>query len=296
MRQPHVEFLDRVGMSELTAEIVDQVIAACQANAGEAASTIGRTFGGEFTLTPAEAGIYTPAAIPAGPGLALLFTFGDVGCIAVLSESTGFVPDWCANPDLTGQSKLSTLAQELSMQLLPDSLMADKFEAARVEDLSAAITRAGVSTNAALVPLTLTAGGKSGTLDLIWPITKPGELFDPPKPAKPVQKHTAQVRSIQLKARSLNELPSYSRSLLKITVPVRVVLAEKRESVQDVVELAPGTIIKFSKSCDESLHLYVGDQVVAAGEAVKVGDKFGFRVTGMELPDEHFLKIRGQAG
>ncbi len=91
---------------------------------------------------------------------------------------------------------------------------------------------------------------------------------------------------------SLAELPSYARSLLKIAVPVRVVLAEKKESVQDVVELAPGTIIKFSKSCEETLHLFVGDQQVAEGEAVKVGDKFGFRVTQMTLPDEHFLKLR----
>lgn len=95
-----------------------------------------------------------------------------------------------------------------------------------------------------------------------------------------------------LRARSLSELPSYSRSLLKINVPVRVVLAMKKENVQDVVELAAGTIIKFSKSCEEALHLYVGDQQVAEGEAVKVGDKFGFRVTGMTLPEEHFLKIR----
>ncbi len=100
-----------------------------------------------------------------------------------------------------------------------------------------------------------------------------------------------------VRARSFSELPSYTRSLLKINVPVRVVLAVKKESVQDVVELAPGTIIKFSKSCDEKLHLFVGDQQVAEGEAVKVGDKFGFRVTQMTLPEEHFLKLRpNQAG
>lgn len=280
-------------MSELTAEIVDQVIAACQANAGEAASTIARTFGGDFTLTPAEAGTYSSGAIPAEPGLAILFTFGDVGCVAILKESTGFLPEWCANPDLTGKSKLSTLAQELSMQLLPDSLMADKFEAVRVNDLLVAIKRAGVSENSALLPLTLARGSESGTLELIWPITKPGELFDALEPAaESLQNQPPKANSIQSKACSLSDLPSYSRSLLKITVPVRVVLAEKRESVQDVVELAPGTIIKFAKSCEETLHLYVGDQVIAAGEAVKVGDKFGFRVTGMELPEEHFLKIR----
>lgn len=98
--------------------------------------------------------------------------------------------------------------------------------------------------------------------------------------------------SVPRRPLSLSELPTYSRSLLKITVPVRVVLAEKRESVEDVVEMAPGTIIKFSKSCEEVLQLFVGDQQVAKGEAVKVGDKFGFRVTEMTLPGEHFLKLR----
>lgn len=101
-----------------------------------------------------------------------------------------------------------------------------------------------------------------------------------------------EVMASSSKARTLAELPNYSRSLLKICVPVSVVLANKKESVHDVVELAPGTIIKFSKSCDEPLHLFVGDQQVAEGEAVKVGDKFGFRVTGMTLPEEHFLKVR----
>ncbi|MDZ4659969.1 MAG: FliM/FliN family flagellar motor C-terminal domain-containing protein [Bythopirellula sp.] len=91
---------------------------------------------------------------------------------------------------------------------------------------------------------------------------------------------------------SLAELPTYARSLLKITVPVRVVLAMKKESVQDVVEMAAGTIIKFEKSCEETLQLFVGDQEIAEGEAVKVGDKFGFRVTQMTLPEEHFLQVR----
>jgi flagellar motor switch protein FliN/FliY len=89
-----------------------------------------------------------------------------------------------------------------------------------------------------------------------------------------------------------SQLPAYSRSLLKIHVPVRMVLASRKENLKDIVELAPGTIIKFEKACDELLELFVGDQAVAEGEAVKVGDKFGFRVLQMLMPDEHFLKVR----
>lgn len=58
--------------------------------------------------------------------------------------------------------------------------------------------------------------------------------------------------------------------------------------------MAPGTIIKFDKPCDETLHLYVGNQLVAEGEAVKVGDKFGFRMTAMSLPQEHFSRLKKQ--
>lgn len=93
-----------------------------------------------------------------------------------------------------------------------------------------------------------------------------------------------------------SQLPAYSRSLLRIQVPVRVVLASRKESLKDIVELAPGTIIKFEKACDELLQLFVGDQPVAEGEAVKVGDKFGFRVLAMLLPEEHFLKVRQNKG
>ena len=89
-------------------------------------------------------------------------------------------------------------------------------------------------------------------------------------------------------------LPSYSQSLLKIELPVRVVLATKKENLKDIVELASGSIIKFEKSCEELLQLQVGEHKVALGEAVKIGDKFGFRVSSITMPEEHFTKVRPQ--
>jgi flagellar motor switch/type III secretory pathway protein FliN len=80
--------------------------------------------------------------------------------------------------------------------------------------------------------------------------------------------------------------------LLKIPVPVSVNLAVKKETVQEVVELVPGSIIKFEKGCDELLHMVVGGQTIAEGEAVKIGDKFGFRVTAMVMPEEHFIPVQ----
>jgi flagellar motor switch protein FliN len=288
-------------MSELTPQIADGVLAACQANAGEVAGALSRTFDTQITLTVGAAGTFAGEKLPTGPGLAALFTFGDVGFVAILAEASGLLPAWYQEPDKTGQSKLSTLAQELSMLLVPESMMADDFKAQRVDDLAAAVQRAGIADDAAAVTIELTAGDKTTALRLIWPLAKPKQLFGEAKAkaAPPAEAGSPVKQSVARGKRParMGELPSYSRSLLKITVPVSVVLATKRESVHDVVELAPGTIIKFSKSCEEPLNLYVGDQKVAEGEAVKVGDKFGFRVTAMTPPEEHFLKVRpGQAG
>jgi flagellar motor switch/type III secretory pathway protein FliN len=84
---------------------------------------------------------------------------------------------------------------------------------------------------------------------------------------------------------------SYTRSLLKIETPIVVALASTRMSVSKILELGPGSIIQFEKSCDEPLVLEVGGQPIAEGETVKVGEKFGLRLTAMILPSERFMPL-----
>ena len=99
--------------------------------------------------------------------------------------------------------------------------------------------------------------------------------------------------SSQLTVRSL---PAYSQSLLRIPVSALVVLAQKRQTFGRIVEFGPGEIIQFDKTCDEMLELHVGGRSIAVGEAVKVGDKFGLRVTSMVLPGERFEKVQPPGG
>ena len=87
-------------------------------------------------------------------------------------------------------------------------------------------------------------------------------------------------------------LPDYALSLLKVEVPVTVTLASKKEHVKGILDIVPGAIIQFDKSCEEMLDLELGDHRIAVGEAVKVGDKFGRRITSMVLPDERFHAVR----
>lgn len=91
---------------------------------------------------------------------------------------------------------------------------------------------------------------------------------------------------------SFEKLPSYTRSLLRVQVPVTVTLASKRQPIAKILELGPGAILQFDKSCEELLDLEVNGHRIGVGEAVKVGDKFGLRVTSMVLPDERFVPLR----
>ena len=89
------------------------------------------------------------------------------------------------------------------------------------------------------------------------------------------------------------ELPGYTLSLLHIKVPISVTLATKRQPIDQIMELGAGSIIHFEKSCEEMLDLYVGEHPVAKGEAVKVGEKFGLRITSVIMPEERFKPVGG---
>lgn len=91
---------------------------------------------------------------------------------------------------------------------------------------------------------------------------------------------TAESLPESLEARK-KRLEAYVRQLLHIRVPVQVTLAAQRKSVQEIIELGPGSIVKFEKTCDQPLELTVGGRTIAHGEVVKVGDKFGVRISGM---------------
>jgi len=93
-------------------------------------------------------------------------------------------------------------------------------------------------------------------------------------------------------AQRLAHLPPYARSLWRIQVPVFVTLAGTRQPASRVLDLAPGTILHFSKPCDDPLVVSVGRCDVAVGETVKVGDKFGIRITSMLMPEEKFESVR----
>ncbi len=77
---------------------------------------------------------------------------------------------------------------------------------------------------------------------------------------------------------------SHRERVLAIKAPVAVTLAQRRIALQTILDLVPGAMLTFDKTCDEPLELEVGGHIFACGEAVKVGDKFGIRIRSLGLP------------
>jgi len=289
-------------MTEALSHLIDEVLAACKAGADEAAAALARVFDVEAQLTLGPQSTLQAAGpqldLPA-KGLLVLLKTDRTTVVLTVPAAKGLVPPWCAQPDPTGESKLATLAQELSMTLLPETWTTSDFSARWVANMADALARGGVPQDAAVVPLAVSQGGQPrGTIGIIWPVTNAAGLFAAPQPQPREKKELfGQARQIEKPTLPLTsgDLHPYTRSLLRIKVPVIVTLAEKRQELRRIVELGPGSIIQFDKSCEEMLELQIGSQSVACGEAVKVGDKFGLRITAMVLPDERFTPVSSKS-
>jgi len=74
-------------------------------------------------------------------------------------------------------------------------------------------------------------------------------------------------------------VPADLRSILTLEVPLIVVIASRDLPVKEVMNLVPGAIIELPKLADEELEILVNNKPIGLGNAVKVGENFGIRVT-----------------
>ncbi|RMF72044.1 MAG: hypothetical protein D6744_17210 [Planctomycetota bacterium] len=78
---------------------------------------------------------------------------------------------------------------------------------------------------------------------------------------------------------NVDTLPPEIKRLLRLRVPVIVELARCRMSLANIRQLSLGRILEFSKPVNDSLEIRVNNRSIGEGEAVKVGENFGLRVT-----------------
>ncbi len=80
--------------------------------------------------------------------------------------------------------------------------------------------------------------------------------------------------------------------VMDVPVELRVEIGRRTMRIAEVLRLGPGSILELSKANGEPLDVYVNDRLVAQGEAVVVGERYGIRITEVLVMDE----IRGRKG
>lgn len=69
------------------------------------------------------------------------------------------------------------------------------------------------------------------------------------------------------------------RRILRLQVPVIVRLAERTMPLAEIVNLSSGAILEFDKPAEAELDLMINNKCIGQGQAVKVGENFGLRIT-----------------
>ncbi len=97
-----------------------------------------------------------------------------------------------------------------------------------------------------------------------------------PDPTPSASGASRQPRAQSALARSV---PPDVRRILSMRVPVIVKLAEQTMPVSAILKLASGSILEFERSADAELELLANNKVIGHGQAVKVGEHFGLRIS-----------------
>ena len=85
------------------------------------------------------------------------------------------------------------------------------------------------------------------------------------------------------------------QTILKLTVPVIVQVGQRYVSLDGVLALAPGAILEMEKSAEKDLDLMVNNKRIGTGQAVKVGENFGIRITLIGSPQDRIEAMSGSA-
>lgn len=66
--------------------------------------------------------------------------------------------------------------------------------------------------------------------------------------------------------------------ILNMSVPVTVAVGQTKISIQRLLQLGPGSVLKLDKSVSEPMELYLNGSKFATGEVVVIDDQFGIKI------------------
>lgn len=79
--------------------------------------------------------------------------------------------------------------------------------------------------------------------------------------------------------------------ILDIPLDVRVELGQVKIQINELLQLGQGSVIDLKKPVGEQLDVYIGDKLIARGEAVVAEEKLGIRLTDIVSPAERVRSL-----
>ncbi|MET0794115.1 MAG: flagellar motor switch protein FliN [Polyangiaceae bacterium] len=74
--------------------------------------------------------------------------------------------------------------------------------------------------------------------------------------------------------------------VMDVPVELTIELGRKTTRIGEVLRLGPGSILELNKANGEPLDVYVNNRLIARGEAVVVGERYGIRFTEVVVNDD----------
>lgn len=74
--------------------------------------------------------------------------------------------------------------------------------------------------------------------------------------------------------------------VMDVPVELTIELGRKFVKIGEVLRLGPGSVLELEKTNGEPLDVFVNNRLVARGEAVVVGERYGIRLTEVLVGDE----------
>jgi flagellar motor switch protein FliN len=112
-----------------------------------------------------------------------------------------------------------------------------------------------------------------------------------PQPVNsPEQKDHERENAQAIRTISKEQLFSLAESdklglIMDVSLLMAVELGRTRLTVREILDLHKGSVIELDRMAGEVVDVFVSDQMMAHGEVVVVGDKFGVRITEIVTPE-----------
>jgi flagellar motor switch protein FliN len=299
-------------MAQFTAEQIEQVLAATAARVADFGETFLSNLDCALRLTAGEPKPYSLDALSAfeGPGLAVSLVAGEQGIVLLVPESLPF-PAWYRQPNISENNRLQSFAQEVSLQILPEDLPADRAFATYAANLKGFAEQTSFEATARLLELSafgVDAGESDpaiATIAVIVPanldLAAIDEAINDQTAAAAMESEASEADSSYENEASLAaELPhavsadtglSLDQALralriMNVPVTVSVRLAERKMPLGQISALVPGALVPFNKSCEDLLDMFINNYRYGQGEAIKIGENFGLKIARLGDNDE----------